>query len=339
MAKGKHVFRGVVEVPYAKDTEQAVNLGQVRDLLNRYNKEPVDVATTTELQVASVDPDTGDLSLVKSLVAIDGVLLSETTTVGDVTTDGTYILLKDQLDKTLNGVYVVDSLGTVNAASTANATVGGTGITGASVDASVFETKIYSTGTYVFTYDGVTDMGWKYNGNVVTLSDYGITETGSPVDGDTITVDFTESTGTGAVLKRRDDFALGTTILNNTFVNVMQGTTNGDTRWTIVSDGALTCGTSNFVFIKDVDTASSGSVNVVKSTITGDGVTTSFNIAHNNNLTDAEAYIIFVKDNSGSNVFVDDAPTTGNEKNSITLNFEVAPKATETFKVFILGLE
>lgn len=338
MAKGKHVFRGVVEVPYAEKSEQAVNLGQVKDLLNRYNKEPVDVATTTELQVASVDPDTGNLSLVKSLVAIDGVLLTETTTVSNITTDGTYILLKDQLDKTLNGVYVVESLGTVNAPATANATVGGTGITGASVDASVFETKIYSTGTYVFTYDGVTDMGWKYDGDVVTLSDYGITETGTAVDGDTITVDFTESTGTGAVLKRRDDFALGTTISNNTFVNVMQGDTNGDTRWTIVSDGALTCGTSNFTFIKDVDTAS-GSVDVVKATITGDGVTTSFNIAHNNNLKDTDAYIIFVKDNSGSNVFVDDAPTVGNEKNSITLNFEVAPEVTETFKVFILGLE
>ena len=94
MAKGKHVFRGVVEVPYAKDTEQAVNLGQVRDLLNRYNKEPVNVATTTELLVASVDNTTGDLTLVKNLDTIDSVTLS----VDDS------ILVKDQLDKTLNGV-------------------------------------------------------------------------------------------------------------------------------------------------------------------------------------------------------------------------------------------
>ena len=49
-------------------------------------------------------------------------------------------------------------------------------------------------------------------------------------------------------------------------------------------------------------------------------------------------YIIFVKDNAGSNVFVDHAPTTGNEKNSITLSFEVAPKTSETFKIYILGL-
>ena len=51
MAKGKHVFRGVVEVPYAKDTEQAVNLGQVKNLLDRYNKEPVKVVATEELLV------------------------------------------------------------------------------------------------------------------------------------------------------------------------------------------------------------------------------------------------------------------------------------------------
>lgn len=334
MAKGKHIFRGVVEVPYAEKSEQAVNLGQVKDLLNRYNKEPVDVATTTELSVASVDTATGTLTLTKNLTSIDGVTLSATT----LTTEGSDILVKDQLDKTLNGVYVVDDLGTVTTPSSASTSVGGSGITGATVNVNVFETKIIATGSYVFTYDGVTDMAWKYSGSIVSLVDYGITETGTANDGDTITVNYTAYSGTGAVLKRRDDFTLGTTILNNTFVNVMEGTTNGDTRWTIVSDGALTCGTSNFTFIKDVDTAS-GSVNVIKASITGDGATTIFSLSHNINLKDAYAYVIYVKDNTGSNVFVDNAPTVGNENNSITLGFEVAPKATETFKVFILGLE
>ena len=243
MAKGKHVFRGVVEVPYAKDTEQAVNLGQVKDLLDRYNKEPVKVVATEELVVDSVESATGKLTLTSTITKIDNIQIE----VGDE------ILLVSQTDKTQNGVYVVEDLNT-------------------------------------------------------------------------------------PTLVRRDDFAVGKVILNNTFVNVMQGTTKGDTRWTIVSDGVLTCGTSNFTFIKDVDTAS-GSVNVIKSSITGDGSTTSFNIAHNINLTDAEAYVVYVKDNTGSNVFVDNAPTVGNEKNSITLTFDVAPETTETFKVFILGLE
>ena len=328
MAKGKHVFRGVVEVPYAKDTEQAVNLGQVRDLLNRYNKEPVNVATTTELLVASVDSTTGDLTLVKNLDTIDSVTLS----VDDS------ILVKDQLDKTLNGVYVVSDLGVVTTPSSVTASIGAsTGITNATVTLSSFEKHINATGTYVFTYDGVTDMAWKHNSSVVLLADYGISVTGTPVDGDEITVNYTAYSGTGAVLKRRDDFARGTTILNNTFVNVMEGTTNGDTRWTIVSDGTLTCGTSNFTFVKDIDTAT-GSMNVIKGTISGDGTTAEFSLSHNLNLADANDYIIFVKDNAGSNVFVDDTPTVGNEKNSITLSFEVPPKASETFKVYILGL-
>lgn len=334
MAKGKHVFRGVVEVPYAKDTEQAVNLGQVKDLLNRYNKEPVDVATTTELSVASVDTATGSLTLTKNLTSIDGVTLSATTP----TTEGTNILVKDQLDKTLNGVYVVDDLGQVTTPSSASTSVSGSGITNAAVVLNSFEKQITATGSYVFTYDGTTDMAWKYNSSIVSLANYGITTVGTPADGDKITVNYTAYSGTGAVLERRDDFTLGTTILNNTFINVMEGTTNGDTRWTIVSDGALSCGTSNFTFIKDVDTTS-GSMNVIKGKISGDGLTSIFSLSHNLNLDDADDYIIFVKDNVGSNVFVDHVPTVGNEKNSITLSFEVAPKASETFKIFILGLE
>ena len=327
MAKGKHIFRGTVEVPEAKKNEQAVNLGQVKDLLNSYNKEPVKVATTTELIVNVKDPTAGGIELTKNIDKIDNVTLS----VDDA------ILLKDQTDKTENGVYVIDDLGSLTPSS-ATTSLSATGVIGATVSVVDFETKISTTGNYDFVYDGVTDMAWKYAGTIITLADYGIAESGSPVDGDTITVAYTAASGTGAILLRRDDFAIDKVILNNTFVNVMEGDTNGDTRWTIVSDGALVCGTTNFVFVKDIDTAS-GSVNVIKSSITGDGSTTSFNIAHNINLKDAYAYVIYVKDNTGSNVFVDNAPTVGNENNSITLGFEVAPKATETFKVFILGLE
>lgn len=326
MATGKHVFKGVVEVPKAKKSEQAVNLGQVKDLLDRYNKEPVKVVATDELVINSVVP-TGELTLANNITKIDNVVMS----VGDE------ILLIGQPDKTQNGVYVIDDLGGTTPSS-ATASVSGTGITNASVTTSVFETLLSTTGTYTFTYDGVTDNAWKYDGSVVTLSDYGIAEVGIAADGDTIDVDYAESVTTNAVLSRREDFAVGKIILNNTFVNVMEGDTNHDTRWTIVSDGALTCGTSTFIFIKDVDTSNS-SINVIKGTITGDDVTTTFNLAHNLNLSDAEAYLIFVKDNSGSNVYVDDAPTVGNEKNSVTLTFDVAPSTTDVFKTFVLGLE
>lgn len=236
---GKHVFRGTVEVPQAKTNKEAVNLGQVKDLVNRYNKEPVRVATTAELTGTYT---TGVLTLDSALTTLDGVTLAENDAV----------LVKDQADKTQNGIYVIDS--------------------------------------------------------------------------------------TGNTLTRREDFEEGKVILNNTFVNVMEGTANGDSRWTVVSDGVLTVNTSNIQFVKDIDTSSS-SINVVKGSITGDDVTTSFNVAHNLNLTDVNAYILLIKDSAGNTVYADDVPTLSNEANSITVTFSVAPVTGETYKVFILGLE
>ena len=236
---GKHVFRGTVEVPQAKTNKEAVNLGQVKDLVNRYNKEPVRVATTAELTGTYT---TGVLTLDSALTTLDGVTLAENDAV----------LVKDQADKTQNGIYVIDS--------------------------------------------------------------------------------------TGNTLTRREDFKEGKVILNNTFVNVMEGTANGDSRWTVVSDGVLTVNTSNIQFVKDIDTSSS-SINVVKGSITGDDVTTAFNVAHNLNLTDVNAYILLIKDSAGNTVYADDVPTLANEANSITVTFSVAPVTGETYKVFILGLE
>lgn len=60
------------------------------------------------------------------------------------------------------------------------------GITWVSVNDSTFATQVSSTnGTYVFTYDGAN---WLLNNVSVTLGDYGITVTGSPVSGDVVTV-------------------------------------------------------------------------------------------------------------------------------------------------------
>lgn len=69
---------------------------------------------------------------------------------------------------------------------TASVTFSGEGITDAAVGVNAFGTKVDETaGTYVFTYDG-TD--WKLDSTTVTLSDYGITVTGTAADGDIITV-------------------------------------------------------------------------------------------------------------------------------------------------------
>ena len=238
MAKTR--FLGTVEVPKAQNVNEAVNYGQVKEMIDRHMKEPVRVATTGELTGTYAD---GVLTLGAPVTEIDGVTLVENDA----------ILVKDQLDNTQNGIYLIDA--------------------------------------------------------------------------------------TGAILTRREDFTAGKVILNNTFVNVMEGDTNGDTRWTIVGDGVLTVDSSTIIFVKDIDTADS-SINVVKATITGDDTSTTFNVAHNLNLTDVQAYMLIIKDAQGNDVVVNNAPTLGNEANAITLEFAAAPEATDgDFKVFVIGLE
>ena len=236
--EGKHIFGGSVEVPVAKSDNEAVNYGQVKDMISKYNKEPVRVATTAALTGTYAD---NVLTLDSQLTELDGVTLSENDA----------ILVKDQLDSTQNGIYTVDV--------------------------------------------------------------------------------------TGLILTRRDDFGEGKVILNNTFVNVMEGSIYADTRWTIVSDGVLNVNTSNITFVKDIDTAVSN-LKVSEVTITGDGSTKIFNLSHNHNLTNKYAYLLSIRDSLGNNIHVTNKPTDSNENNSITVEFSVAPALGETYSVFILGL-
>lgn len=72
----------------------------------------------------------------------------------------------------------------------ADAVVSGTGVTAAEVTASTFSTKVSgASGTYEFVYD-LANTTWKLNGDAVTIAQYGIELTGSPADGDKVTVTF-----------------------------------------------------------------------------------------------------------------------------------------------------
>lgn len=63
---------------------------------------------------------------------------------------------------------------------------GNSGVTAASVDAGTFAAKVNNVpGSYAFSHDG-TD--WKLSGGTVTAADYGLSLTGSPASGDTVTV-------------------------------------------------------------------------------------------------------------------------------------------------------
>jgi len=100
---------------------------------------------------------------------------------------------------------------------TATASVSGTGITAATVIASVFQDEAGdTTANYTFTYSSTK---WTLGGNEVDLADYGISYTGTPVDSDTITVAFTAGTWTDyiAVSSLADKF---TTDTNKIYITV-----------------------------------------------------------------------------------------------------------------------
>lgn len=110
-------------------------------------------------------------------------------------------------------------------AASATAAVSGTGVTAAAVVAATFSTAVSgASGTYVFEYDG-TSTKWYLGTDEATLNTYGITPTGSPADGDKITVTFTAAStvSANAVLLHDVDVTAGAangTALIFGFVNV-----------------------------------------------------------------------------------------------------------------------
>lgn len=80
----------------------------------------------------------------------------------------------------------------------------GAGITKVEVDQETFETKVdKATDEYEFEYDA-TGETWKLGDTAVTLSQYGITVTGSAADEDTITVDYSAKNGIVKLLDEVD---------------------------------------------------------------------------------------------------------------------------------------
>jgi len=88
-------------------------------------------------------------------------------------------------------------------AESAEATKTGTNITAVSVVASTFGGVVGKSGTYLFSYDG---SNWKLDNVTVTINNYGITVTGTPGSGDTITVVYVKATqGWEAIGKDNDE--------------------------------------------------------------------------------------------------------------------------------------
>ena len=98
------------------------------------------------------------------------------------------------LDVQGGNAYAIDLL-ISDQNSTATITSSNVGVT-ATIDIAKFETKIMTTGSYVFTYNS---GNWSLNGDDVLLNDYGIEITGTPSDSDTLTIAYTERTYTDVI--------------------------------------------------------------------------------------------------------------------------------------------
>lgn len=130
---------------------------------------------------------------------------------------------------------------------------------------------VSENGTYTFEYNG---SAWKLDAATVTLADYGITVTGSPTNGDSITVDyvaeergtitvatpsaivstgwnlFNVATGYARVAKYEHDYMIG-----GTYTQVQFSTTYGGARTTITvnEDGTFSINADGYVWVTGGD--------------------------------------------------------------------------------------
>lgn len=83
----------------------------------------------------------------------------------------------------------VEAVQAVTETATATKGAGNTGVTAVTVTAATFKAAVSNiTGTYAFAYDGTN---WKLSGTTVSMQTYGMTLTGTPASGDTVSVAFT----------------------------------------------------------------------------------------------------------------------------------------------------
>ena len=186
--------------------EHLVNLGTVKNLINKKVTDPVRVVDLVGIE-GSYDSSKQELTeTVGSALKIDGVSLQ----VSD------RVLLANQLDSSQNGLFDVIVVGTDGTPASASAT----SLSGFTFSESDFLGKQSASAT--LTYD-LASTSWQVGGSNVNLADYGITSDGtaSLVGGESITITYTPAVGgTPSKLKRSSDFDKSSKIVPNVLVPV-----------------------------------------------------------------------------------------------------------------------
>ena len=152
----------------------------------RYCGEHVDLFSSADLRINTVAGHDfivlGDVNLI-SPVVVTSVPTATSENVGTVilyngTTTQTYThgsYYKNIATKAVGTAIITQSVGE--------------GLSNLVVNVSVFENKINTTGTYLFTFNGEK---WLLNGNSVILSDYGISYSGVAVENDVLSIVYSE---------------------------------------------------------------------------------------------------------------------------------------------------
>lgn len=171
--------RGSVTVPLLSASLQTVNINFDRPTI-------VPLYIKFDLQ-PTVDLGEINMSDIKDYIATNLIYtIGEDAETSRITDTAANAILADG-----GGAYALNVQ--VSTGGTATASIGAsTGITSATVNVIAFQAKMGdTTGSYAFSYDG---SDWKYNLNVITLSDYGIAYSGTAISGDSITISYTQST-------------------------------------------------------------------------------------------------------------------------------------------------
>ena len=295
--------------------EHLVNLGTVKNLINKKVTDPVRVVDLVGIE-GSYDSSTQELTeTVGTALKIDGVSLQ----VSD------RVLLANQLDSSQNGIFDVIVVGTDGTPASASAT----SLSGFTFSESDFLGKQSASAT--LTYD-LASTSWQVGGSNVNLADYGITSDGtaSLVGGESITITYTSAVGgTPSKLKRSSDFDKSSKIVPNVLVPVSQGS-NADKLFMLSNDNVITLDTDALHFIKY--SSSDYATEKFVGTFTGDGVKTEFLAQHALNTKDIN---VTFYDATGELCYFNYELTS---ENVITIKPDVVLKAEDgEFRVAIIG--
>lgn len=178
--KGGCGTRGSVTIPISTISAQTLNINFDRPIIKplyiKFNLQPV--VSITQINQPSIK------EYITENLIFDIAEDAETSKITNIAAQA--------IDNNGGGAYALDIQ--ISSGGSATASIGAsTGITSADVDVTTFQSYLgnISTGNYVFSYD--TDH-WEYSSDIISLEDYGITYTGTPANGDSITIAFTAGT-------------------------------------------------------------------------------------------------------------------------------------------------